>query len=70
MISSLFLMTNAFMLFALISEFKEFPIFNNEAKQLLLGGLLIWLTNVFFGGVMFYKNTIVSAENASVIERN
>lgn len=55
-ISSLFLLINVFMLFALISEFKEFPTFNNEAKQLLFGGLLIWLTNLFFGGIMFYKN--------------
>ena len=70
MISTLFLMTNVFMLFALISEFKEFQIFNNEAKQLLFGGLLIWLTNLFFGGIMFYKHTIVSAENFSVIKRN
>lgn len=70
MISSLFLLINVFMLFALISEFKEFPIFNSEAKQFLFGGLLIWLTNLFFGGIMFYKNTIVSAENFSVIGRN
>ena len=70
MISSLFLLINVFMLFALISEFKEFPTFNSEAKQLLFGGLLVWLTNLFFGGIMFYKNTIVSAENFSVMGRN
>ena len=60
MISILFLLINLFMLFALISEFKEFQIFNNEAKQLLFGGFLIWLTNLIFGGIMFYKNTIMS----------
>ena len=64
-ISALFLLINMLLLFALIFEFKEFPTFNSEAKQLLSGGLLIWLTNLFLGGLMFYKNRIVSTEHFS-----
>lgn len=62
-ISILFLMVNLYMIFALLSEFQEFSSFNSEAKKLLFGGLSIWLTNLFFGGLMFYKNKMVSAEN-------
>lgn len=69
-ISVLFLLINLLMLFALISELKEFSTFNNEAQQLLFGGLLIWLTNLLFGGLMFYKNRIMSAENFSVVGQN
>jgi len=54
-IASLFLLINLYMLLALFSEKNEFPIFNGDAKQLLIGGLLLLVFNLFVIGLMIYK---------------
>jgi len=56
-ISSLFLLVNLFMIGALISEFNEFPTFNNGAKKLLFGGLFILGLNIFVSILMIIKYT-------------
>ena len=64
-IAGLFVLINLYMLGALISEFKEFSEFNLEAKQLLVGGLCLWIFNMFISGVMVYKYTRPLNENKS-----
>ncbi len=56
------------MLGALISEFNEFPEFNNSAKQLLFVGLSLWSLNILSSGVMIYKYSKTESVNNSQIE--
>ena len=54
-IASLFLLINIYMFFALVSEFREFPTFNADAKQLLFVGLLLFILNLLMAGLMIVK---------------
>ena len=67
-IASIFLLINLYMLGALISEFNEFPEFNNSAKQLLFVGLSLWSLNILSSGVMIYKYSKTESVNNSQIE--
>ena len=67
-IASIFLLINLYMLGALISEFNEFPEFNNSAKQLLFVGLSLWSLNMLSSGVMIYKYSKTESVNNSQIE--
>jgi uncharacterized membrane protein len=55
-LGTLFLVANLFFLGALISEFNEFTAFNYHAKQLLFGGLSIWIINISVSIALIYKN--------------
>ncbi len=68
LIASIFLLINLYMLGALISEFNEFPEFNNSAKQLLFVGLSLWSLNILSSGVMIYKYSKTESVNNSQIE--
>ena len=70
LIASIFLLTNLYMLGALISEFNEFHEFNNSAKQLLFVGLSLWSLNMLSSGVMIYKYSKTESVNNSQIEYN
>lgn len=65
-IASLFMLLNLFMLVALLSEFREFTVFNAEAQQLLFVGLAIFLFNFLMAGVMLLKY-MKSEENTQLI---
>lgn len=55
LIPSVLILVCFYMLFALLSEFNEFPSFNAEAKALLFVGLGLFLSGLLISGVMFYK---------------
>lgn len=54
-IAGFFAVINVYMLLALISEFSEFPTLNADALQLLLGGLLLIVLNLFVSAVMIFS---------------
>ena len=54
-IASLFLIGNLAMLFALTSDLNEFPRFNANANELLLGGFLLFGFNLYISGLMLFK---------------
>lgn len=54
-IAVLFSLANLFMLLALLSEFREFPTFDDGAKQLLFVGLPLLGLNFLMGGLMIHK---------------
>ncbi len=56
---------NLFMLGALISELKEVVSTNNAGSSLLIGGALIWLINLFFVGLLFFKNIEIKTVKTS-----
>ena len=60
------LLVNLLMLAALISELSEFSVINTAALELLIGGSLFWLLNMFFTGLLFYKNVRIKTINTSV----
>lgn len=53
-ISVIFILLSIFMTLALISELREFPTFDNNAKTMLLVGA-VWLTLNFLLSVMMMK---------------
>ncbi|HRG52841.1 MAG TPA: hypothetical protein PLL00_08400 [Bacteroidia bacterium] len=53
--ANVFLILNSLLLVALISQLGEFDVFNQDAYQLLIGGSLIWCSNVFFAILMIRK---------------
>ena len=53
----LFLLTNLYMLLALISEFNEFSRVNSAAIQLLGFGLLLFTINLSASGLMIFRYT-------------
>ncbi len=61
-IPSLLIMSCLFLLAALMSEFKEFPTFNSDAKQLLFVGLSYFISTIIVSVIMIYKYAIVSPE--------
>ena len=63
-LGSLFFLVNLFFLAALISELNEFTKINTDAKQLLLVGLSIWITNMLMSLVLIYKySTLIRAKD-------
>ena len=71
-LSILLVVVNAFMLVAVISEFKEFASFTDDAYKLLFVGSSLWCLNMLFAGVMIYKysflNQPINLSNASHLE--
>ncbi|WP_417602877.1 hypothetical protein [Owenweeksia hongkongensis] len=55
LIPCILILTCLYMLLALFSEFREFPSFNAEAKQLLFVGLFYFLGTILVSGLMIYK---------------
>lgn len=62
-IAGIFILINLFMLGAFFSEFGEFQELNNDAKQLLLGGLSLWGINMMLSAMMIYKYTKTDSIN-------
>lgn len=58
-IPSMMILTCFYMILALISEFREFPTFNTEAKTLLFVGLFYFLTTILVSLIMLYKYAII-----------
>jgi len=56
-IAIMFTLINVYMLFALISEFSEFSTFNTRGKELIFGGLSIFILNLLMSVGMLYKYT-------------
>jgi len=54
-IPSLLILTCFYMLWALISEFNEFPTFNSDAKKLLFVGLSYFISTIIVSGLMIYR---------------
>ena len=54
-IPSLLILTCLYMLLALMSEFNEFPTFNEEAKTLLFVGLSFFISTMAISVFMIYK---------------
>jgi hypothetical protein len=55
LIPILLILTCIFLSLALASEINEFPIFNAEAKRLLLIGLTYLTSTIFISGLISYK---------------
>jgi len=62
------ILVNMFMLFALISEFKEFSAFDQSALQLLFGGLFIWALNMLLAVVMIFKYAKMDIEGTTPVK--
>lgn len=62
-IPGLLIFGSLFMLMALISEFKEFPTFNAEAKRMLFVGLTYFLSTIIVSGTMIYKYISMDLKN-------
>ncbi|WP_323788629.1 hypothetical protein [Psychroserpens sp.] len=61
----LLIITSLYMILALISEVREFPSFNAEAKTLLLFGLTYFLTTMLVSVIMIYKYAILPSKQRS-----
>lgn len=55
LIPSFLLLICFYLFFALVSEFKEFPSFNAEARQFLTTGLILLFSTSTTAGFMLYK---------------
>ena len=55
LIPSILGLTCLYMLFALISEFREFPAYTADAQEFLFVGLGLFLLGMLVSGVMIYK---------------
>jgi hypothetical protein len=62
-IGGLLILVNIYMLFALASEFREFPTINAAAIQLLLVGLVIIAINLSQAGLMISRYSPKEALN-------
>ncbi len=65
-IPCLLILTCLYMLLALFSEVREFPVFNSEAKTLLFVGLLYFLATILVSAIMIYKYAILPAKQSSI----
>ncbi|KAA3632547.1 MAG: hypothetical protein DWQ02_14600 [Bacteroidetes bacterium] len=54
-IPGILIMASFYMLLAMMSELNEFPVFNADARKLLLVGLSFFLSTILVSGVMIYK---------------
>ena len=66
-IPSILVMISLYMLLALMSEFNEFLTFSSDAKELLFGGLLYFISTIIVSGIMIYKYAIFEELNANNI---
>ncbi len=69
-IPAVLILTSFYMLLALLSELKEFPKFNSEAKTLLFVGSSYFLSTIIVSVIMIYKYTTLDNSNPDVIEKN
>ena len=53
------ILTSFYMILALLSEVREFPSFNSEAKTLLFVGLAYFLTTMLVSLIMIYKHAVL-----------
>ncbi|MCZ4409049.1 hypothetical protein O3Q51_09530 [Cryomorphaceae bacterium 1068] len=53
-LGSIFFVVNLLFLGALISEFREFAQFTDDAQRLILVGMSIWIGNVIFSIAMIF----------------
>ena len=54
-ISCLIILINFYLVLALLSEFREFPTFNSDAKMLIIGGGLYLGLNLTMATIMLFK---------------
>lgn len=54
-VPGLLIMASFYMLLALMSELNEFPVFNADARKLLLVGLSFFVSTILVSGVMLFK---------------
>lgn len=64
---ALIILVNVYLIFALLSEFHEFPEFNKKAQELLLFGSLFIGLNIFFAGWLIMKYSKKSVNNPNEI---
>lgn len=57
-VPTLLLMICMYMILALLSEVREFPSFNSEAKTMLFVGLSYFLSTILFSLIMIYKYAV------------
>ncbi|WP_417592112.1 hypothetical protein [Owenweeksia hongkongensis] len=55
LIPGILILTCLYMLLALMSEFREFPSFNQEAQVFLFVGLSYFISTMLVSGLMIYK---------------
>ena len=65
-IASIWIVTNLYMVLALLSELSEFTEFNNKALQLLAGGTLFLGLNLMFSVMLLVKNARGSVKNVRI----
>lgn len=66
-LSILMFLVNFYLVFALLSEFNEFPAITAGARNLLLGGSLYIIFNIFMSMVMLVKYTKPVSPEASEV---
>ncbi len=54
-IPGLLILASFYMLLAMMSELNEFPVFNADARKLLVVGLSFFVSTILVSGVMIYK---------------
>ncbi len=57
---------NLFMILAVVSEFKEFPVINTEAKTLLFVGMLYFGLNILMSVIMGIKYLSGTDKNIAI----
>ncbi|WP_289056055.1 hypothetical protein [Carboxylicivirga marina] len=67
-IPSLLILTSFYMLFAVMSEFKEFPTFNSEAKKLLFVGLSYFISTMIVSAIMIFKYTTLETKKGGQLD--
>ena len=67
-IGGLLLLVNLFLVLALVSELREFPSFNAEARQMLIVGTLYLGSNLAMAGYMLFKNLVAAFSPETEVE--
>jgi hypothetical protein len=67
-IPTLLILSSLYMLLALLSEFREFPTFNYEAKKLLFVGLTFFISTIIVSGIMIYKYSVLAYTKSNIFE--
>lgn len=62
-IPSLLIILSLYMILAVISEVREFPSFNVEARTLLAVGLAYFLTTILISIIMIYKYVVLPTKS-------
>ncbi len=67
-LSCIIMILSLFMVFAVLSEFYEFPTFSDKSKQFLIIGLLYFLSTLFVSLIMLFKYaTLPKKPNRSIV---